>query len=262
MAYDDYDYSGIEEQLKQRAQQKGLQYDPSDLEGIKRNASYTGTQATSPEQGLQNAFANYDQRAKPSSGSVQYQTPTQAWNAQPAAPQTSGMQGDLYKLLMQRAQQGTAVNRNDPTIRAQVDPYAAQQDRASRYAIDDIAEKAGPLANLTGERRLAAERAGQATGAFEAELIGREQADRRGEIAQAIEWLVSQGRFDQAQALQMQLAEMDAALRREGYQLQGRGLDLQAQNQANQMDQFLRELALREYDTNQGWDYRWSTLGA
>lgn len=261
MAYEDYDYSGIEQQLKARAQQKGLAYDPSDLEGIKRNASYTDASGaftgTSPEDSLKNAFANYDQRATNTPGGgqqVQYATPTQAWNAQPAAPQ-SGMQGDLYKLLMERAQQGTAVGRDNPNVRAQVDPVVAQQERANRNTLDDIAEKAGPLANLTGERRLMGERTGQFAGALESEIIGREIDAKRQEIEQAIQILMADGQFDKARALQLQLAQMQDARAAAGQALQSRGLDLNN-------DQFLRELALREYDTNQGWDYRWATLGA
>ena len=259
MANESFDYSPFEEQLRQRAQQKGLAYDPSDLEDVKRNSQNTGVSGTAnltPEQALANAFTKYDERATNTPGGgapqVQYATPTQAWNAQPAAP--SGGQNDLYALLMQRAQQGTTVGRTDPNVRAQVDPVVAQQERANRNAFDDMAEKAGPLANMTGERRMAAERTGQFAGALESEVIGREIDSRRQEIMQALSLWGQQLSGDQRLALQRELAYLEDQAR-----TADRSLSRDALNQGN--DQFMRELALREYDTNQGWDYRWAGLG-
>lgn len=255
MANEQYDYSGIETQLKQRAQQKGLQYDPSDLEDIKRNTGYD-TGGISVDQALANAFTKYDERAASGvSGGGQpapsYATPTQAWNAQPA--QNTGSD-QLMQLLMQRAQQGTAVDRNSAGVRQQVDPVVAQQERASRNYIDDIAEKSGPLANIQGERRLAAERSGQAAGAFESEVIGREMDRRAQEIQQALSLWGAMLSDQQRMALQKELAYLTDARA-----AAGQGLQAQALNQSN--DQFLRELALRESDQNNSWDYRWATLG-
>jgi hypothetical protein len=266
MAYDNYDYSSIEEQLKQRAQQKGVTYDPSDLEGIKRNASYTDASGnftgTDPTTGLQNAFATYDQRAAPKE-QPQYQSPTQQWNAQSSAPapQQNPQMSALYQLLMQRATQGP-VTAKDPTVRAQVDPAAAQIDRTNRYAIDDIAEQAGPLANLTGERRLAAERGGQAKGQLEAQVIGRQQDQRAQDIQQALSLYGNLMSEQQRNELTRELAYLQDNRAAAGQQLQSRGLDLQSQGLSNSMDQFLRDLALRESNQNNLWDYNWATLGA
>jgi hypothetical protein len=247
------DWAAIEQELRARG---GNLYDPSDLEGIKRNTSYTDAAGNSTgmsvDQALQNQTNIYGQRAatQQTGGqqAPQYQTPTQQWNAQ---PEMQGRSDDLYKLLMERATQGTAVNRNDPNIRAQVDPVVAQQERASRNYLDEIAERSGPLANMQGERRLAAERSGQAAGAFESEVIGREIAARRDEIAQALQLYGSRLTADQQMGLQRELASLEAALSREGMGLQRYGMD-----QSN--DQFLRELALREFDTTNKWDYAWS----
>lgn len=181
----------------------------------------------------------------------QYATPAQQWNAQPAV---SPQRDQLFQLLMQRATQGTAVNRNDPNIRAQVDPVVAQQERASRNYLDDVAERAGPLANIQGERRLVAERQGQAAGAFEAEVIGREIAARRDEIAQSLQLYGSLMTADQQMALQRELAQLNASLQREGY-----GIQRQQLGQAN--DQFLRELALREWMAGDQSDRAWAGLG-
>lgn len=191
---------------------------------------------------ISEAYAS-DRQPKP-----QYATPTQQWNAQPAAqsPQSS----ELFKLLMERAQQPTTVDRNSATIRQQVDPVVAQQERASRNYIDDIAERSGPLANIQGERRLVAERSGQAAGALESEVIGRER-DRV--LQERMDSLGLAGQFMTAQernALEREIAYLMDASR-------SADRDLSRQGLLTSNDQFLRELALREYDLNNTWDYRW-----
>ncbi len=204
--------------------------------------------------GLGQLETNLTERASSNGGGgqqVQYATPTQAWNAQPAQ---SGQSDQLYSLLMERAQQGTAVSRDNPNVRNQVDPVVAQQERANRNTLDDIAEKAGPLANLTGERRMMGERTGQFAGALESEVIGREIAAKRDEIAQALSLWGSRLSDEQRMALQRELAYLEDAAR-----TADRGLQREGLLQGN--DQFLRELALRESDQNNAWDYRWQTLG-
>lgn len=72
------------------------------------------------------------------------------------------------------------VTEADPVVRAQVDAYRAEQERARRNHISDLAEQAGgnPV-NLDGEKRLAAEKVGQAVGAFAADIIAKEVEARR-----------------------------------------------------------------------------------
>jgi hypothetical protein len=188
----------------------------------------------------------------------------------------------LYSTLNTRATQGLQVNANDPIIRGQVEAYGAQGERARRNYLSDLAEQSGPLANIQGERRMTAERLGQGTGAFQAELLARELGARRDEIAQA---LAAQGGMlsgDQNRNLQAQLAALDQATREAGIGLQGReqdmqydlgnkgltlqrelgqgGLGLQRRGQDLSQDQFLRELALREWDRGQYWDYNYAGL--
>jgi hypothetical protein len=194
----------------------------------------------------------YASEGGPKQQTPQYQTPTQAWNAQPSTQ--PGAASDLYAMLMQRAQQGP-VTGQDANVRAQVDPVVAQQTRASRGYLNDLAEKAGPLANLQGERRLASERSGQAAGALESEVIGRLQSDREQQIMQALSLAGSQLSDQQRNALQMQLAQLQDQRAAAGQQLQSQSL-----SQSN--DQFLRELALREANQNNQWDFNWATLGA
>jgi len=185
----------------------------------------------------------------------QYATPTQQWNQQPAMQPQSDQ---LFKLLMERAQQGTAVDRNSANVRSQVDPVVAQQERASRNYIDDLAEKAGPLANIQGEKRLAAERGGQAAGALESEVIGRENDRLLQEKMQALQLGAQFMSEQERNQLQREIAYLqDAAHTADRSQNQGQFSASQAQGN----DQFLRELALREFDLNNTWDYRWQ-MGA
>ena len=246
-------WADVEQQLRTAG---GNLYDPTDLEGIQRNTGYS-VGGVSLDQALQNQRGIYDQRRSSErtgsqAQSPQYATPTQQWNQQPAMqPQSDA----LFKLLMERAQQGTAVDRNSANVRSQVDPVVAQQQRASRNYIDTLAEKAGPLANIQGEQRLAAERGGQAAGALESEVIGRENDRLLQEKMQALQLGAQFMSEQERNQLQREIAYLqDAAHTADRTQNQGQFSA--SQSQAN--DQFLRELALREYDTTNKWDYAWS----
>ncbi len=76
---------------------------------------------------------------------------------------------------------------------------------------------------------------------------------------------------DQQRQLQSELAMLDQAIAEAGIGLGARGQDLDyslgreglgvtRRGQDFGMDQFLRDLALREYDTNNRWDYAWQRL--
>jgi hypothetical protein len=160
----------------------------------------------------------------------------------------------LWRTYMDRAQQGLAIDRNNPVIRAQADAYSANEERSRRNYLADLAEESGPLANLQGEARLAAERVGQRTGAFEAELLSRELTARRDEVAQALAGLGSMLSADQTQALQRELGLLDNAIKQQQVGLSARGLDQEWQRALLQNDQFLRELGLNEWDRNNYWD--------
>lgn len=72
------------------------------------------------------------------------------------------------------------VTPEDPAVRAQVDAYRAEQERARRNYLADLAEAAkGNPVNLRGEERLAAERMGQQVGQFAADVIAKEIESRR-----------------------------------------------------------------------------------
>lgn len=160
----------------------------------------------------------------------------------------------LYRMLGDRASQSLTINRNDPVIRAQADAYGANTDRASRDYLSNVAESSGPYANLRGEQRMVSERAGQAKGGFEAELMGRELQSKRQEISTALTSMAGMLSGDQTRSLQMQLAQMDDAIARMGLDNQRRGQDFS-------QDQFLRELGLRQWQAGDDSDFRWAGLG-
>jgi hypothetical protein len=174
--------------------------------------------------------------------------------AQNSAPVNQERSNALYDQLSQRATQGLDATRNDPVIRTQADAYAAQEERARRDYLADLAEREGPLANLRGETRMAAERMGQRVGSFEAELLGRELTARREEIAQALQQMGGLLSTDQQRELQRQIALMDNAIAQQQAANQGRSLDQDWQTALLQNEEFLRELAEQQMDRRSYYD--------
>jgi hypothetical protein len=161
---------------------------------------------------------------------------------------------ELYEMLLGRAKQGLTIDRNDPNIRSQADAFSANAERARRNDLADLAEREGPIANLRGEQRLTAERLGQQTGAFEAELVGRELGARRNEIAQALTSMQGLLSDQQKMSLTKEMQLLDNALRQQQLGLQGQQLGLEGQRMSQQNDQFLRQLGLQEADRASYWD--------
>lgn len=159
-----------------------------------------------------------------------------SFSASSSGPQQGPLYDQLVQMLLQRAQQGLDVNRNSEQIRTQADPYAANVERQKRNYLADLAEKGGPLANLGGETRLANERAGQASGLFESQLIGREIEARRTEIQDALTQLGSLLTEQQRMSLQRELAQLDDATRRLQIDQQARQFRDQLGLQYNQFD--------------------------
>lgn len=125
---------------------------------------------------------------------------------------TGSEQGNkLFDILMQRAGGTADVDPNDPRISRQVDAFGATQQRAERNYEQALAERKGPNSQMGAERRLGAEHIGQATSAFEANLMAREFDARRQEIQQALSGAM--GFLSQSQQLQLQeeLAQLQNA---------------------------------------------------
>jgi hypothetical protein len=231
----DFDISSYQDDLTRHAQ-----YDREDIDSV----------LAGRKQDIDRRFADGDGGGGNGGGSGS--SPAQAWNN--FQPPQDDRANAFYDQLRQRSQQSLNIDRNDPIIRSQADAYSANQERAKRNYLSDIAEQRGPIANIQGERRMASERVGQATGAFEAELMGRELSARRDEIAQALSLMAGRLTSEQALALQRELGLIDAELKRMSIQQTGqlgnRSLDISS-------DQFLRELALREWQAGDASDRAW-----
>lgn len=243
----DVDWGSVEQQLKQKS---GQWYDPSMLADVQRNSSYGAGGGANNVDDWVNRVANKSQlRAGNEANSTytangqggyttgptgtvnggdggqsnstqapQYQNDLikQMMDRQASQDAQQRQRGDnLYNLLNERATQGLNVDRNNPAIRAQADAFSAQQDRAARNLNSDVAERGGQFANLEGTRRMSAERAGQASGAFEANLMGQEINAKRQEIAQALQGQAGLLTADQQNQLQRQMALLDAAAKQQ-----------------------------------------------
>lgn len=132
-----------------------------------------------------------------------------------------GTQNTVLNSYLQQATQGTSVDKNDPAFRQQTDAFGAQTERAKSQYLSETAERLsakglGDSSAMATERRMASERAGEARGSFEAQLVGRELQNKRSEIQTALAQLRGILSDDQTRALQQQLADLDAQLRREG----------------------------------------------
>jgi hypothetical protein len=136
---------------------------------------------------------------------------------------------------MRRYQENAGTpGRDNSVIRGQADVFAAEQERARRDYLADLAESEGPNANLRGEQRMASDRAGRNSGAFEAELIAREHQNRRGIQQSSLDSATRLLDVDSQQALARELGLSDIELRK--IQL------------GQSSDQFMRDLAMREWD--------------
>lgn len=147
-----------------------------------------------------------------------------------AADATNKARNDeLYNTLQTRATQSLDLNPNDPIIKGQTTAYNANADRAKSAYLSDLAEKVGPLANMGGETRLANEQYGRDTGAFQAELMGRELTSRRAEISDALNGMRGMLTADQQQSLQRELGLLDNAISQQQVANQGRSIDVTSQ---------------------------------
>jgi len=173
------------------------------------------------------------------------------------------MVNELLNTLKARSNQTLNINAaTDPNIRQQADAYSAQQERARRQYLAEQAERQGPNANLTNEERLSAEQAGQASGGFEASLIGNEIQARRQEIQDALTSMQGMLTDQQKMNLQQQLAQLDDATKRYGIQTQANTAQAQISNDWQKAllnnDQFNADLGLRAEDDYNRWNQAFS----
>src|SRR5690606_10191622 len=140
------------------------------------------------------------------------QTGPQPYNVTPQG-QTATMD-----VLGQRLTQDPFDISDNPAIKQQADAFRANLERQRRNQLADAAEAMGPYATgaLQGTDRMLRARAGIAAGSVGADLVGREIAARRAEVADAIATMTGLMTADQQRALQRELAALDAELARLG----------------------------------------------
>lgn len=184
---------------------------------------------------LQN-FMNSTLSGGANSGNSSSSNSSGSFAGNPFSPQSD----ELWSMLMARAKQGLGIDRKDPVIANQVNAFGATQERANRKYLAQLAESGGPGKNLTSERRMLSENAGQATGGLQAQLITQELTARRGEIQNALTQAGSMLSDEQRISLQNQVSSMDAMLRM--YQMR------------QQNNQFLDQLGLNATDSASHWD--------
>lgn len=142
--------------------------------------------------------------------------------------QQQGQQA-LQSLLSRLSQ---PVSIQDSELQGASDAFRAQQQRGVERRRNALAERmaatggAGSGGFDTGVLGIEAD-AANASAARDSELVLGEMRDRRQQLQSAIQLAESTGQFQQSQELQRQLALLDANIRQQGIDLQGRGLDLQ-----------------------------------
>lgn len=164
----------------------------------------------------------------------------------------------LYGQLSAQAGQSTNIDPNDPVIKNQTDAYRAEQTRGQRDYMANLAEKAGPDANLATEGRMSAEKVGQNTSGFQASLMGQELTQRRAQISDSLNSMRGMLTADQQASLQQQLAVIDNAMKEQQLgvqsQLGNRGLDVDWQKALMNNSQFMAQLGLSAEDRASYWD--------
>lgn len=142
-------------------------------------------------------------------------------NAGAVSPFTS----QIRQMLMQRLGQASQpVSANDPTIDASVSAAKVEGERTGEQTRKALAERlyASGQGHLdTGAAAQGAlasqERMATGLGTLRAQLMQRELEGRRSEMQSLLQQALASGDAETARAIQMQIANLEATLRREGY---------------------------------------------
>jgi hypothetical protein len=172
------------------------------------------------------------------------------------------LRAQLIQQLMARAQQSLAVTADDPTIRAQSEPFSAAQDRLARDQIANAAESGGPVQNIDGTTRMANEKAAVNSGQFTSQLLSREIDSRRQEIQAALTGMQGYITDQDRMGLERELGYLNDATQRFGIQTGADTSRYNADSSANTArrgqdlsnDQFMADLGLRAEDRGTFWD--------
>lgn len=185
-----------------------------------------------------------------------------------ATTSNQGTQDVVRNSLLAQATQKEGVDPNDPVFRQQADIHAAAGERSRRNAADQAAESSfaqGETSSgaLDAQKRLINEQAAQGDASFESDLAYRELLNQRDEIKNALAGLGGMVESDQGRLLQQKLADLQAAISREGLAQSGAlasqdlslrsqlgmgGLNLDAIRTQQQNDQFNKSLGFNMAD--------------
>ncbi len=145
-------------------------------------------------------------------------------------PSTDQAMRDMLLQLMQRSQPSDINPNEDPNLAPQARAYSAARTRAAQRQRSTAAERAAFTGeNLGGQGGGAfdstvnsiQEGAGQDIAGYEAGLVGQEMQARRSDLLNALQLANAVGARDQSAQIQMQLANLDAQIRRESLAQQG-----------------------------------------
>jgi len=182
------------------------------------------------------------------------------WGSITPPPEPQTVDGLIQQLL----NRGMTFDPNDPVFKGQTDAFQRANQRSTARKRAALAERAAARGGINAggfdvdTERLLSEQ-GENEQAFEANLAGQELNKQRDQVMRALE--IGAGRLSDQErnALTQKLADLDAAIRREGLSLQKllgmRGLDLQALGLGQQNAQFYDNLGaqvgLNEAQLNQ-----------
>lgn len=175
----------------------------------------------------------------------------------PGAPGAPGggdpFQGQIRALLLEQLGKFSKdPSIDDPALKGQSDAFRRAQERSAQQSRSQAAERAafqglnsGGAGSGTFETTLQGirEGVGERTGAFDAGLVGQETQQRRSALQNLLQMALSSGDAESARAIQLQIAQMDNALRQATLGEQSRQFD----------DQFGRLLGR---DTEEDFRYR------
>lgn len=141
---------------------------------------------------------------------------------QPAQPTVEQQQKTAFNdaLLGMMKQNPANVSINDPTLKAQMDPFRQEQDRARQMRQMAMAERLGAEGAESGgamssEVALSYEDMGRANAQRASELVGQEVLARREELFKALSLYGDMMTQEQQRALQLEIAKLDAQVKRE-----------------------------------------------
>lgn len=147
--------------------------------------------------------------------------------APPPPPTTQQVAGQARSSISGILQQPLGVNQNDPAFATQRDAINLEAQRMKEQRQSQAAERLSVQGlNTGGAMDTAATAATQAEGEMRlsgmSDLMGRELQGQRAQLMQALQIAQSAGLADQEMALRERLAQLDMAIRREGYGTQER----------------------------------------